>query len=349
MNRKIIIGWRSVLLGVALAGCSETGLSVELPDPAASNPPPLRATSQTDNVVQVTTPRVDILWMIDNSCSMSNEQDDLTHNIPYFMNFFVGSGLDYHVGVTSSDTISSNYSGSDGTLVVVAGAKYIDPETPNPVEVYVEMASLGIGGKFPERGLGATFLCLEEKRDTVNAGFYRDEAALHTIIISDEPDYTEASVITQPEYAEWYSSLKDDPEDRTFSAIIDPQRGSAYKNTAIEVGGIVWDLSDGDWPGVLEQLGLQAAGLSQEYFLSHLPTPGTIEVTVITPGGAELGFEEGFVDPNTGELTDQDGDGTPDGDWTYEQARNSITFVEFVPEAMSTVRLTYETLASVQF
>jgi hypothetical protein len=340
---------RSILVHVALwglaSGCTiDNRFGVPLPDYPASKAPALDDPSWTDTILQVTTPKVDILWMVDNSCSMYDNQTLLTENIPSFMEYFVGSGLDYHVGVTSSDTISSNYDGSDGTLVQVAGQKWIDADTPNAVSMFVAMATLGTTGRFPERGLGGTYLCLEEKRNTANAGFYRDEAALHTIIISDEPDYTE--IISQPEYADWYSGLKD-IDQRTFSSIIDPRRGTDYSKTTNEIGGITWDIGGENWDQVLEQLGIQAAGLSREYFLSRRPVLGTIEVRVVDATGVELRFDEAVVDPVTGTYEDADQNGVPDGDWTYDETRNSITFLSFVPSALSEVEITYQQRAAV--
>lgn len=319
---------RSVLVTVALvAGCgSEIGLMGEVQTFPNSGAPPLDETVRTDVITQVTQPKVDILWMVDNSCSMSNEQTDLTTNFPHFMDYFVGSGLDYHVGVTSSDIISSDYSGSDGTLVIKNGIKYIDPTTPDPVNQFTEMASLGIGGSYPERGIGAVYLALGQKRETANIGFYREDAALHTIIISDEPDYTLATTVTQPEFISWYDALKPEPDMRTFSAIIDPDRGEDYVAVANAIGGIVWDLTDGGWPQVLEELGLQASGFKREYFLSQLPVLGTIKVNVQMADGTVFEFLEGV-------------------DWNYDSARNSIVFIEYVPESLSKVKITYTMLA----
>jgi hypothetical protein len=329
----------SVISVIVLSSCSqEVGISEGAPVWPSSVAPPLPERTQTDTILQVTTPRVDILWMIDNSCSMSDNQRQLTDNVPSFMQFFIGSGLDYHVGVTSSDIISSDYPGSSGTLVVKNGSKYVEPDSPDPLGLFISMASLGTTGRFPERGLGATYLALEVKRDTTNDGFYRDEAALHTIIISDEPDYTQDSTITQPEFVDWYDGLK--PRDqRTFSSIIDPGRGSRYSNTAEQIGGIVWSLNEGGWAQVLEQLGLQAAGLQQEYFLSHVPVPGTITVKVEeVASSAEFAFTEAVLDPTTGEFV---------GDWTYSATRNSITFLDYIPGALAEVTIQYTLAAAI--
>jgi len=343
MNRSMV----ATVALAALTGCGiENGVSLPLPDYPLSHPPELEDQTWTDTILQVTTPKVDILWMVDNSCSMSDNQALLTQNVPSFMNYFVGSGLDYHVGVTSSDIISSNYPGSDGTLVLINGSRYIDPDAPNPVGMFIAMAELGTTGKFPERGVGATYLALTTRRDTTNAGFYRDDASLHTIIISDEPDYTKSSTVTQPEYLDWYEGLKPDVDERTFSAVIDPHRGTAYKNLAEQIGGIVWDINSQNWDQVLDQLGLQAAGLSREYFLSHLPVAGSIQVSVQDPAGILLKFKEAVIDPDTGTYVDSDGDGTPDGDWTYDTNRNSITFLSYVPTAQAEVIVTYTLLAA---
>jgi hypothetical protein len=326
-------------IAVAMAaGCIDYDIGQDLPEWPAPAPRPVDEVTRTDVILQTQTPKVDILWMVDNSCSMGDDQTRLTQNFPTFMDYFVGSGLDYHVGVTSSDIISTAPNGADGKLVIQRGLKFIDIDTPDPILIFSEMATLGIGGRFPEKGLGGTYKCLEEKRDTINAGFYRDEASLHTIIISDEADYTQSSLITQPEYEQWYSGLKAEQGDRTFSGIISAG-GSRYRQTIDAVGGIEDSVLNSDWSEVLQRLGIQAAGLKREYFLSGVPVLGTIEVTVENPGGAVIAFDEAVVDPVTGSV---------DGEWTYDEARNSVTFVEFVPDSLSKVVLHYTVLASQQ-
>jgi len=337
------------LLGAA-AGCqSDQGLNNQLPDYGDPHAPPIESPVIEDRILQLTTPEVDILWMIDNSGSMADEQKSLTDNFSVFMEYFLGSGLDYHIGVTSTDLDTPNTNGGNGRLRNIAGATYLEPDTQNPVGVFTAMAKMGTGGSGNEKGIGAIYDALELNRDTFNAGFFRDEASLHTIVISDEPDSTPSNLIGLDEFKGWYKSLKDDPGDRTFSGIIDfGPYGRDYKSVVLDVGGILWDIHSDDWELVLDQLGVQAAGLKREYFLSHLPVPGTLQVSVDDYStGANLKFTEGFLD-EAGTLTDTTGDGLPDGDWTYDPARNSITFVEYIPTSLSTVVLDYTVLASQQ-
>lgn len=321
MDRRI---WCVVLS----AGCIESNIrGPNFPPDPIYNPADIENTIVVDRVLQTTTPQADILWMIDNSCSMGNEQDELTQNFPFFMNFFLGSGLDYHIAVTTSDTISNDYPGAAGTLTRAGPTRFITPETDNAVATFQNLANVGVNGTYPERGVHGVFLALEVKAD-LNEDFIRDDAALHTICISDERDYTLDSVITLPEFIDWYDGIKPTIPERTFSAIVSNQ-GERYAQVSEAIGGIKWNLTDDDWPELLQQLGLTASGFQQEYFLSQPPIESTIQVEVETPDGAVKQYD-------------------PIIDFTYDGARNSITFVEEVPTELSIVRITYQLLSTAQ-
>ncbi len=307
---------------------NEYDLGDDLPQWPESSAPSVEDITQTDRVLQVTTPEVDILWTIDNSCSMQDEQDALTLNFPIFIDYFLGSGLDFHIGVVSTDLDNNSHSGK---LRESAGLRYLDVDTPNPTQIFASMAGMGVTGSGIERGLGATYLALEILADGYNSGFYRPNAAVHTVLISDEEDQTSSGLITTNEFIDWYDGLKDDAGDRSFSSIVTmsgSQRGTEYLAVTGEIGGIVWDITNDDWGTVLDQLGVQASGLKREYFLTALPVPGTIDVEVHDKGNV-FKFNEA-------------------SDWTYDDARNSITFLEYVPDALSEVIIDYTLLAAAQ-
>ena len=77
-----------------LAGCQEYDLVPGYGLNAEPNPPDLSAVTKEDRIVQVTVPSVDVLWIIDDSCSMTEEQQALADNFAGFVQYFVGSGLD---------------------------------------------------------------------------------------------------------------------------------------------------------------------------------------------------------------------------------------------------------------
>lgn len=315
-----------------LIGCQEYTIDEGAPPAGEANPAELENPTNVDRIVQVTTPSVDVLWVVDNSGSMDAEQTQLADNFPVFMPYFLGSGLDYHIGVTSTDMKNN---GENGRLVAADnGDTWIDVDSNNPEAMFIQMARLGIGGSPTEKGRFAAFKALETHKNGANQGFLRDDrgAGIHTIVVSDEPDLTQADDITKAEFIEWMNDLRpDNPELTTFSSIVNPPGGGIARPSGIDyleitdgVGGIKWDIGSDNWISVLEQLAIQAAGLKREYFLSQLPVDSTIEVQVQAPDG----------DVITGQ------------DWEYSVQRNSIMFETFVPEPLSQVLIQYTVLSS---
>jgi hypothetical protein len=265
--------------------------------------------------------------------------EKVTDNFPRFMDYFLGSGLDYHIGVITTDIDDPNQA---GRLQYGRGYKYIDDDTPDPINVFMDMGTVGTEGSGQERGIGATYMAIEDLDDTYNLGFYREEAALHTTVLSNEDDFTPASVVTLDEFEDWYDDLKPTRDDRTFNAIVCvgtgseecPDQGTAYVHASEQIGGIIWDITRDDWAALLDQLGAQAAGLKREYFLSQVPVEKSIVVQVQDQGGALMEFDRAIGRP-------------PVGDWTYSSARNSITFLEYVPPSLATVLISYTVASSV--
>ncbi len=120
---------RSLWFIAWLAGCSETGLISTLPPAGVPNPRLLHPVTQVDKLVQVQVPEVDILWVVDNSCSMYEEQTGIAQNNPVFMDFFLGSGLDYHIGIVSTDMDDLSHSGK---LRQAGGVPWIQDDTRTP-------------------------------------------------------------------------------------------------------------------------------------------------------------------------------------------------------------------------
>src|SRR5688572_3654993 len=143
--------WIRGLAVLGLVACRlEYQPQQELPQYPSAAAPPVEAAVQEDRITQVVTPIVDVLFTIDNSCSMEDEQDAVSANFPTFMDYFDGSGLDFHVGVLSTDLASA----SAGKLREVDGVHYIDVNTPEPSEVFTLMATMGTDGAGQEKGLG---------------------------------------------------------------------------------------------------------------------------------------------------------------------------------------------------
>ncbi|HMV66803.1 MAG TPA: hypothetical protein PKA64_08135 [Myxococcota bacterium] len=346
-SSSLILGM--VALPLWVGGC-DSDFTI-LPDAGAvgvPNPPNLATPVKEDVIVQITTPEVDILWVIDNSGSMSEEQKKLKDNFGEFIKFFVDSGLDWHIGIVSTDTDADR-----GRLQGAGGTRFMTPDTPNPIDTFRQMATLGTNGSSDERGRRAAHMALTDPNlSGYNAGFYRDNASLHLIVISDELD-SSGNDPTSNEFINFLNALKPDPEMVTFSSIVGPEAGCAtsdsgrdYLRITEAVGGISESICRDDWSQVLEQLGLQAAGLKREYFLSEVPVPGTIEVWV---------EQDGFVYDGVDVALLEDGSDISDHcptqacfSFQYDAYRNSILMLDFVPSPLAKVHARYELLSGWQ-
>jgi hypothetical protein len=150
--------------------------------------------------------KMDVLFVVDNSGSMGQEQTNLATNFPIFIQVLNESGLDYRVGVTST---GRNYTyqmatpignipqtqdgGDDGRLLHPAGCNmshaWIEKADPDPAAEFSCAANLGTDGPSDEMPLSAMRDAFEERlADGTNAGFLRPDALLAIVILTDEND-----------------------------------------------------------------------------------------------------------------------------------------------------------------
>lgn len=338
---------------VVLLSCSqENNLEAKAKIQVVGEPAYLANPVHTDRIAQIQPPQADVLWMIDNSCSMScivgchtggSVTDLVTENFSSFMQHFEGSGVDYHIGVITSDMKANAESGK---LQSGGGLPWIEPNTPNPELVFTAMAVNGTGtdGSDEEHGLGAIYTAIEVLGDANNNGFFRDQADLHTIVLSNEDD--QSTEITPDEFTDWYDALRPtatvafhslvctDANTPECTSIGRPGRfgGANYLGVTTAIGGFSHDITDPNWTGVLNALGAQAAGLSSEFFLSDLPAPGTIEVTLTQPNGGSTTVDEVDID-------------SEEPGFTYRPDRNSVLFLQLIPDPGATVSISYELAA----
>ena len=81
---------------------------------------------QVDYYTQSPDQKSDVLFVVDSSGSMAEEQQKLTTNFPYFFEYLVTQGVDYHIGVVSTDMDDEN---AKGKLREIDGYTYIDLNT----------------------------------------------------------------------------------------------------------------------------------------------------------------------------------------------------------------------------
>ncbi len=272
---------------------------------------------------------VDVLWVIDNSCSMQDDQDNLTEAFPEFMNYFIGlSDLDYHIGVTSTDMYDS--SEGQGRLREVEGWKWIDRSLPDPIPFFDMMARMGTDGSGDEMGRAGAYHALTTHKDDWNAGFLRDDALLSIIVISDERDSSDMDGVDEDVFLDFIDDVKFEPGMAQYSVVVGPPEGcptadpgNGYNDLSATVGGIQWSICDNRWEDMLEELAMYSAGMKKEFYLSAPPVVETISVFSKEADGTYLDWEK-------------------DVDYLYDATRNSIEFVDYMPPPYTQIVIDYD-------
>jgi hypothetical protein len=314
-----------LLTSVALMACNEQGFNGESEDFPPGSVKPQEVENVTDTYTQSKPTQADILFIVSNWWSMEQATAELADSFDSLLDVFLGSGVDYHIGVASTDT---DHSTDMGKLREANGVRFIDASNPDPLGTFVEMASMiATGCAGPRRPRDATYLALEMEADDWNAGFRREDASMHTVFVSDERDLS--TMISFDEWVGWYNTFTDTPEIDTLSTIVDFSKDGLNLQATELIGGSSHPIQEMPWANVLEEIGMKAKGLRREYFLSKQPVEGTILVSVIA-GSVELSFDEGTIE--TG------------GDWTYDAVRNSIQFNEYEPPTDSDIVINYDAL-----
>ena len=289
----------------------------------------------TDTFQQVAAPQVDVLFIVDDSGSMAEEQLNLGANLSAFLTVAIQQGIDYHIAVTTTDTSASGERGRFVPLVGDPSARIITPQTPNPSMAFRTNTNVGVLGSGTERGLEAVYLALSDPLiNTHNGGFLRSSAALAVIFVSDEPDSSSRPVSF---YENFLRNIKGFQNTSMFSAsavvgITNPRCNSPdgradYAPRYIEVarnsGGVVESICGANWGRALGNIGRNSFGFRRQFTLSSQPVVQTIAVEV---DGAPLPR----VDANN------------TTNWTFDSGSNTLNFMDVaVPAAGSTVNVTY--------
>ena len=307
----------------------------------------------TDVFDQLSDPKVDVLWVVDDSGSMAPFQTLLANNFPQFFTSSNVDAADYHIATTTTlttgascvpdlsnptatpscpdDEMSGHYTACSGN------DRYITPSTGNPAAEFgcnVRVSEAGnvnpsrSASDSAEGGLRAAYNFLTAPKITdaaINGGFLRDDAKLHVIMVSDEPEQSKGPIDL---YVDFFKNLKGfrnsslvavstigtDPGGCTMSdgtAIPDP--GTRYSDVTAELNGRFQSICEDDWSGMMGQLGLDSIGLQVEFFLSRAADPAGLQVCVrqTTTGACAQ------VPMST--------DGAADG-WFYDPEANSVVF-----------------------
>ncbi|MFH1455930.1 MAG: hypothetical protein ABIF40_03200 [archaeon] len=317
MNLKGLILAGALALGTAtFTGCTEYELSkVEEVDTSQPTDTDVNGKTITDTFEQDKYQQpTDVLWVIDNSCSMSDDQNALAYNLQQFLGWFDTSGADYRLGLVTTDMEDPTQSGR-----FQGNPKVITPETPDgALKFFTTVAGLGTNGASTEKGRQPIYAALTEETGynvTEDDDFFlRDNSKLHTIIVSDEPDNSEISL---GDFIDWYENdLKADPTDAYVHVV--GNFDTDYPWLANDTGGKMYNIEQWDWVlDLVNDLDNMLLGLEDTFYLSHNPVLGTIDVYVDS-------YPEFYT-------------------WDYEEGPNAVIFEQdHVPDYGSIIEVQYE-------
>lgn len=351
----------AVAVLLAVAGCDRVGRENARPSavPAVEPPrlspvelePPLIDRAPTGRVRVVDPPRVDsiqvdllkqadgvvdILWLIDDSGSMTNELKVLRSNFGRFLQELLALRVDFQMGVTS--IVFSDRGELRGNVKILKNA------TPDPQKIFGENTTFSDSRSRWEQGLRMTQFALSSPNTDPggpNAGFLRPNAALAIIAVTNEDD---SSFGTTDYYARVFRGLKGKGNENlvTFSVIggtvpngcVPPGEAGLYGSlaepsfryaeVAAKTGGVVGSICDVSFEQTLVRIAQALNTLKRVFPLTLKPIANSISVTVLD-GMTTIAVPN---DPVTG--------------FQYRADTNSVVFLgTFVPPPGSTVQLRY--------
>jgi hypothetical protein len=294
----------------------------------------------TDTFLQAPNDEVDILFVVDDSFSMTEEQAALSAGFQSLVGAIVDAGSDFHIGVvsTSADADDPNR----GKLI--GDPPYLTAS--DSVAQFAQRVMVGIEGSDHEKGLEAAAAALSPEALVVDhPGFIRSEANLVVIIVSDEDDCSDDGVmdgmgaelcysnreylVPVDELVERIHSAKTSGEFVQIAGILGPiddscadaYTGWRYIEAVRYTGGFLGRICDQDWAVMLETVGLNAVGILTTFQLAHGADAATIQAYV----------DDVLVPPD------------PVNGWTYDWQYWTLTFHgTSVPPRNATLRVEYQ-------
>jgi hypothetical protein len=272
----------------------------------------------------------DILFVIDNSCSMRQEQRTLTLNFASFIQWAQKLNADFQIGVIATDMETPKAA----CLVGDEDTRILTPRTPNLFDAFSKNARLGINGDPTETGIHAAYTALQPKRlndPSCNKGFLRKDANLSLIFVSDEPDGSKEEV---DYYVKAFQQIKGEGREHLVraSAVVGPETdycqsiygtaeaGPRYIELTKKLSGVHALICSPNWSENLKAIGLASVLTRLHFPLSQRANGRTIQV---------------FVD-------DKQIPASPTNGWQHDPTTNRISFRgTSIPLPGATVQIKY--------
>ncbi|MBM4379275.1 MAG: choice-of-anchor D domain-containing protein [Deltaproteobacteria bacterium] len=300
---------------------------------------------QTDTFVQDLKPKADILLVIDDSGSMQDKQNELSQNFGAFFQYANAAGVDYQLGVTTTDVDPQTCffgqctgPGPMGKLIGDASnPKILTSTTPNVGGLYAQKVKVGTNGSGEEKGLAAAELALTPPLITSdNAGFVRQDANLAVVVVTDAVDQSPKATSY---YLNRLLNVKGFNKANMFTfSVIGPFQSSApsscsydgsspdtrYAYLATQTSGVKAEICNSNWNTTLQNLGKTAFGYRSSFYMNGTPDPSRTATIKVTLDGVDIPAGAGA--------------------WAYDSTANAVVFnTSNPPTPGQTLTVTYFT------
>ena len=135
---------------------------------------------------------LDLLFVMDNSSSMDEEQNKMSEKFSNFLPFLMD--LDWRIAITTTDMTERGEDYQDGQFVFYKGTerRWIDAQMDiNEAEsLFGKTIKRREGGSVDESGIGASFRSLDrfQNGEFPQQSFFRENSHLNIVIVSDEDE-----------------------------------------------------------------------------------------------------------------------------------------------------------------
>ncbi|WP_372654878.1 hypothetical protein [Halobacteriovorax sp.] len=259
--------------------------------------------------------KVDILWVVDDSGSMGDEQKALAYNFDVFIHEFLEKKIDFKMAITTTDGTSKKNGKSvcDFSILDADAAKSNESQF---VKDFANCIKVGTRGSGREKGLQTSKSFVSRYIEN----WMRDDAYLVVVFVSDEEDQ---SSNTSQSYVDYFQNLKKTSGLIKLYSIVNTKStgtswetiGYRYLEASDKTGGATAHIKN-DFYQVLREMGGKIVDLIDSFALSNKPYEDKIEVKV---NGAQV--SSGF---------------------TYDNQSRSIKFVDgSVPNEGSNIEVSY--------
>ncbi len=268
--------------------------------------------------------KIDILWVVDNSGSMQEEQADLAYNFNIFINEFIKKNIDFKMSITTTDTSSYYRAGRPVTnsFELLTSNKLAENENKF-LDDFANLIQVGTNGSGYEKGIKASEI-FTKKHAEQN---FRKDAYYIIVYLSDEED--QSGKTPEARLAEIQRWKDNKGLVKAYSIVNMSNQGSSsswnatgyerYEKMSTLTGGQVSDINN-DFYSTLLNMGEEIAALSDRFPLAQTPV-----------------IEKGInVFVNNVKVT---------SGWTYDANTNSIVFDQnSLPPVGASIKAQYQVI-----